>query len=240
LIDFVLEDAEADERSSSAVREAAALALASEFALPYYAGVEMLPKLGSQNIEQFLSLCGDIFAEMLARITLQQRPKISPLRQDRIVRRASELLWREIPRRIPHGREVQQFIDAVASMAREENRKPTVPYPPGVTGTALLMSDRERFMKPEARSMIPGAEQLFGALGEAVAHNIVSVELDQRVKGNRYMVIYLNRLLCPRFGLPLGRGGYREKRLEVMSKWMASPPPPKPSARELFADTLPL
>lgn len=34
------------------------------------------------------------------------------------------------------------------------------------------------------------------------------------------MVIYLNRLLCPAFWLPLGRGGFREKKLDVMAKWM--------------------
>jgi hypothetical protein len=225
LIELVLADAEADERSSSALREAAGLRLADEFDLPYYAGIDMIPKLGSQNIEQFISLCGDIFAEMLARITLQRRPTISPIRQDRIIRRASELLWREIPRRIPHGREVQQFSEAIVAMARDENAKATVPYAPGVTGTALLMSDRSRLMDPEVRRAIPGSDALFVSLGEAIAHNIVSVELDQRVKGSRYMVIYLNRLLCPRFGLPLGRGGYREKRLEVMSKWMTGPPP---------------
>jgi hypothetical protein len=234
LIEFVLADAEADERSSSALREAAGSRLAQEFDLPYYAGTEMIPKLGSQNIEQFLSLSGDIFAEMLARITLQRRPTISPVRQDRIVKRASDLLWREIPRRIPHGTEVQQFAEAIVTMAREENAKPTMPYAPGVTGTALLMSDRTRLMNPEIRRSVPGADALFICLGEAVAHNIVSVELDQSVKGRRYMVIYLNRLLCPRFGLPLGRGGYREKRLEVMSKWMTGPPPPAAKVADLM------
>ena len=38
------------------------------------------------------------------------------------------------------------------------------------------------------------------------------------------MVIYLNRLLCPLFQLPLLRGGFREKRLETMAKWMTGEP----------------
>ena len=37
------------------------------------------------------------------------------------------------------------------------------------------------------------------------------------------MVLYLNRLLCPRFGLPLGRGGFREKKLTEMASWMVDP-----------------
>jgi hypothetical protein len=84
------------------------------------------------------------------------------------------------------------------------------------------MRDRDRLLDPAVRRKVPGADQLFLALSSAIAHNVVSAELDRPVKGGRYMVLYLNRLVCPRFWLPLGRGGYREKPLEVMSSWMLS------------------
>ena len=51
----------------------------------------------------------------------------------------------------------------------------------------------------------------------------MSAELDRRVKNKQVMVIYVNRLLCPLFWLPLGRGGYREKKLEAMAQWMTEP-----------------
>lgn len=215
--------AESKERSNSGIREAAELGLAQEHRLPYYAGVELLPKLGSRNVEQFLALCGDLFAEMHAEMTLQRKPKISAQRQDRIVHRASQRFWKEILRRVPDGHLVQQFVLAIVKMAEQDNVKPTVPYPPGVTGTALLMSDRERLLDPKVRESIPGAEQLLAALSNAISFNIVSAELDRSVKHKQVMVIYLNRLLCPMFKLPLGRGGYREKKLEHMAKWMTNP-----------------
>lgn len=215
--------AESRERSSSAVREAAALALAREHKLPYYAGGEQLPKLGSRNVEQFLVLCGDLFAEMQAEMTLQRKPRIPALRQDRICRRASERFWKEIPRRVPEGHLVQRLVLAIVKMAQPENARATVPYPPGVTGVALHMSDRERLLDPGTREAIPGAEQLLAALANAISFNIISAELDRSVKNKHVMVLYLNRLLCPIFWLPLGRGGYREKKLEMIAKWMMSP-----------------
>ncbi|HTR52421.1 MAG TPA: hypothetical protein VMJ10_17025 [Kofleriaceae bacterium] len=215
--------ADSKDRSSSAIREAAALALAQAHGLPYYAGTDLLPKLGSRNVEQFLALCGDLFAEMHAEMTLQRKPKVSAQRQDRIVHRASQRYWKEILRRVPDGHLVQQLVLAIVKMAEQDNIKPTVPYPPGVTGTALHMSDRERLLDPKVRESIPGADQLLAALSNAISFNIVSAELDRSVKNKQVMVIYLNRLLCPMFKLPLGRGGYREKKLEVMAKWMTNP-----------------
>ena len=41
------------------------------------------------------------------------------------------------------------------------------------------------------------------------------------MKGGRWMVLYLNRLLLPRFRLPLSHGNFRERPLEVVMKWAA-------------------
>jgi hypothetical protein len=220
-----LTTAEAKERSSSGIREAASVAMAKELKLPYYAGPDKIPKMGSRNVEQFLALCGDLFAEIQAEITLQRKlkPKLSALRQDRICRRASQRFWREIPRRVPHGNLVQRFVLAVVRIAEAENPRPTVPYPPGVTGTAMLLVDRERLLNDKKRETIPGANELLSALSSAISFNVVNAELDRSVKNKPVMVIYLNRLLCPHFWLPLGRGGYREKKLEEMARWMTEP-----------------
>lgn len=130
-------------------------------------------------------------------------------------------------RNFAHGRHagltVQRFVAAIVNMAQQENVRPTVPYPPGVTGTALFMTDIQRLADPQKRARIQGGEELFNALTNAVAHNVVSVEQDRPSKNKQVMVIYLNRLLCPRFGLVLGRGGFREKKLEMMARWMLDP-----------------
>jgi hypothetical protein len=223
LFDTPLDEKQLERRSTSALREAARLFLSREFRVPYYAGPDMMARLGSYNMEQFLALCGDLFEQMLAEVTLGRRPRLSPGEQDAVVRRASERLWREIPRRVPHGRDVIRLIEAIAALSQRDTFRDTAPYPPGPNGTALLMEERAQLVDDGFRAKLPGSERLFHALGSAVANNVLSVELEYSVKNRRVMVIYLNRLLCPRFNLPLQRGNFRERRLDVMCNWMIEP-----------------
>lgn len=219
-----LTEGDLTERSSSALREATALAIATEFRLPHYAGAQMVMRLGSHNAHQFLNLCGDLFAEMLVDISLGRTPQLSVDRQHRVLHRASEQFWEAIPRTIPNGRDVQAIVREIVEIARAENGKPRMPYPPGVTGTALSMGERQRLLDPDYRAAHPAAERLFAALASAVANNILHADLDYSVKNSRYMVLYVNRLLCPRFDLPLGLGGFRERRLSEMMGWMQKLP----------------
>jgi hypothetical protein len=235
LFDFALDEADADRLSGSSIREAAALMLAEEHSVPFYFGPETLAKLSSQNIEQYLSLSGELFEEMLSAMTLNRRPRIAPVRQDTVFHEASERMWRSIPRRVPHGRDVQRLLLSISTIARRDTYRPTAPYAPGVTGTALTMTDRDLLLDRRRRLSVPGADRLFDALGSALAYNMLSAELDRPVKGDRFMVLYLNRLLCVRFGLPLGRGGFRERRLDVMSNWMLEPEVEPESSKDALA-----
>ena len=216
--------AESASRSNASLREACALAISGEFKLPYFGGTPMILSLGSHNAHQFLTLCGDLFAEMLVDVSLGRPPRLGIARQNRVLRHASERYWESIPRTVPQGRDVQGLVREIVAIGRIENAKPRMPYPPGVTGTALLMSERKLLLDPEYRSKTPGAERLFRALASAVAHNVITADLDYSVKNNRYMVLYLNRLLCPTFGLPLGFGGFKERRLTAMLDWMRKLP----------------
>jgi hypothetical protein len=203
------------------VVQAARLFLSREFGLPFYCGPAVLASLGSENMEQFLRLAGDLFEQVLAEITLRRLPpRLDAIAQDRTVRRASERYWRELPARVRDGRSVRRLVSAIVQLAQDETFRETAPYSPGVTGTAMLMSDRERLLDRNQRAATPGADLLLRAMGSAIASNVLSVELDYSVKNQRVMVIYLNRLFCPRFQLPLGRGGFRERKLEAMASWM--------------------
>ena len=211
-------------RSNSALSEAAKLDVSREFGLPYYGGREDALRLGSHNAEQFLNLCGDLFAELLVDVSLGRAPRLSLERQHRVIRAASERYWKAIPRTIPNGRDVQALVAEVVAIAESERGKPTIPYPPGVTGTGLLMGERHQLLDGGYRQHTPGADRLLSALAAACAHNVLRFDLGYSVKNQRYMVIYLNRLLCPRFWLPLGYGSFRERRLGVMTGWMRKLP----------------
>jgi hypothetical protein len=220
LFDVRLDDAERQERSSSAIREAADLWLRREFGLPFYWGSDRLAKLAAENIEQHLNLSADLFDEMLAGITLRQGAVVPRLRQDGAVVAASAQFWSDIPERRIGGRSIQQFLRHVARLCRAETYRPKASYAPGVTGTALSMRDRIRLLDPDLRAKTPGAQRLFEALHGAIGHNLLRVRIDHHVKNDTWMVLYLNRLTCVRYGLPLGYGGFRERTLEDMCEWM--------------------
>lgn len=219
--DLPLANEELSARGSSSLREAAYLRTAIECGIPYYFGTEAFARLGSSNIEQFLELCGDLMARLQTQDATGRELALTPLIQDKIARDASRAYYRTLLQ-LPDGDYVQRFVDGVARISRDEAKKPRIPYPPGVTGTALRMSDRAKLRVPETLQT-PQMEILYRALKSAIAHNVVWIELDYRVKNADYMVIYLNRLLCPMFDMPLGLGGFRERKLIEMSGWMHKP-----------------
>lgn len=188
--------------------------------MPYYWGSQRLSRLAAENIEQYLNLCADMFDEMLVGITLRKGAVVGRLRQDAALTAACDQFWADIPDRRVGGRAIQQLLRHIATLCRAETYRPKAPYAPGVTGTALSMRDRARLLNPSVRENMPGAEDLFRALYGAIGHNLLRAHKDRSVKNDRWMVLYLNRLTCVRYGLPLGYGGFREKPLEEMCGWM--------------------
>lgn len=222
LFGLELTDEERKERSGAPIREAADLWLRREFGLPFYWGSRRLTKLAAENIEQYLSLSADVFDEMLAGITLRRGARVSRLRQDAALTAACDQFWAEIPDRRIGGRAIQQLLRHIAKLCRADTYRAKAPYAPGVTGTALSMRDRARLLDPNVRAGMPGAQALFDALYGAIGHNLLRAHKDRSVKNDRWMVLYLNRLTCVRYGLPLGYGGFRERTLEEMCQWMLS------------------
>ena len=224
LVELPLSEKELRAQSASSIRESAALFLRQELRLPYYFGSRKSALIASQNVEQFLLLSGNLFEEMLVLLTLNQRPSLDAVSQDRIARATSETFWRAIPQRRSFGRDIQHLLLRIGNLAHRDTYRPKAPYAPGVTGTALSMRDRDRLLNPDVRSRIPGGEALFRALAGAIGHNLLTADLDRSVKNKLWMVLYLNRMLCVKFNLPLGYGGFRERSLEEMCSWMAETP----------------
>ena len=104
---------------------------------------------------------------MLVDVSLGRPPRLNVARQHRVLHQASERLWESIPRTVPNGRDVQALVREIVAISRVENAKPRMPYPPGVTGTALLMGERKLLLDEDYRKKTPGAERLFGARADA-------------------------------------------------------------------------
>jgi CRISPR/Cas system-associated endoribonuclease Cas2 len=207
--------------NNSSITEAAELFLAEEYKLPYYFSARRLVTLSSGNIQQFLRLAGGLFEEIMTAIRLGRDGEsfLSPERQDSIIRKVAGTFFKEIPVAVPNGSSVFQFITAIAEMCKQETYRSTAPYAPGVTGTAFYMNEYE-FLKESAKKGDEKSKKLYRAIESAVAHNILEPESNYKCKGKKFLVLYLNRLLCVPFNLPLQRGGFREQKLGTFFQWM--------------------
>jgi hypothetical protein len=218
--EFPLSSEELEEREGSDVEAAAELFLARELDLPYYFGASRLASLASSNIEQFLWLAGDQFEEAVSAALLKKAIDLPAERQEAIIRKAVQHWWEEIPRRVRNGRRVRDFLNAIGEFSNWVTYQPNAPYSPGVTGIAISMEDRDRLRNPKSVKRPAVFDELAETIASAIAHNLLEPLLDYKVKGRRWMVLYLNRALCVQFALPLHYGGFRERNLTELFQWL--------------------
>lgn len=224
--DQPLGEEELVQREDSSLANAAELFLAREFQLPYYFGVDRISRLASLNIQQFLGLAGEVFEEATAAELLRRPVALSPERQHSIMKEMAKQFWDEIPRRVRHGRELRQFLESVGIFSRTFTYRPTAPNDPGVTGTAIRMSERSQLFHEAGKQggkANYGLVRLGEMLASALSHNLLVAQLDYSCKQEKWMVLNLNRLLCVHFDLPLGYGLYKERPLKVLVQWLDTP-----------------
>jgi hypothetical protein len=217
---FELSIEELQHREDASVQGAAELFASQEFKFPYYYGLSRLACLASSNIEQFLMLAGDIFEECVSAALLRRPTDLSPQDQERILRKAVKATWRRLPDRIPYATQVMRFLESIGNLAHWETYKPNAPYAPGVTGVAISMSDRDVLRESIGVAPKESSGLLAQVIATCIAHNLIEINLNQKCKGQYWMVMYLNRMLCMHFNLPLQYGGWREKRLSELQTWI--------------------
>jgi hypothetical protein len=218
-----LDEGELKDKDDAKVKQAAELFLAREYDLPYYFGPERLSRLASLNIQQFLGLSGDVFEEALAAELLKRPHALSPQRQHNLMKKAADAVWEDIPKRVRHGRELRNFLEAIGKFSEWYTYSPTARNDPGVSGTAIRMSDLAMLIDPDFLRAHPDQRRLAAILASALAHNLLVADLDYSCKGQKWMVLNLNRLLCVRFDLPLGYGLYKERPLSTLCQWIDQP-----------------
>ena len=145
--------------------------------------------------------------------------RFPPRRQELILKGVADRRWEAIPRASVHGHAMLRFLERVGEMCESETFKPSAPYAPGVTGFAISMADREFLVGDGARKS-DSAKALRDVLASCIALNLLEPRLDAKNKGERWLVLYLNRLLCLRFGLPLGYGGWRPRKIKALTEWV--------------------
>lgn len=194
--------------------------VAKEHKIPYCYGFDDLCALSSSNVQQFLGLASDLFDDMMAARTFGGDRRIAAARQDRILRTAADERWEEIAQTI-NCPGLVRFLDNMAEFCTAQTMLPGAPYL-GVTGIAISAHDQRVLQQQSIKGANPRYVALAGVLSTCFGHNILEPNPDfkQGQRGSRHLVIYMNRLLCLRYGLPLQYGGWREKTLESLCGFM--------------------
>lgn len=221
----------------SSTQEAATLQVCLRNGLPYYFGVAKIADLASGNVEQFLALAAELFDLLLnsGNLTRRQQRPLSPSVQHRLLMEQSRTYVEGLRTTLPYGEDVYDLVTAIADLSREESQRPNVPVTPGVSGISLQIQDRD-YLIARARADSPPHRRLLNALASAVAHNVLSPRTTNRHRDDDRVVFYLNRLICPRYGVPLGYGGYKPQRLSRVIEWVGAGA--NPFARQLSAESL--
>lgn len=211
---------ELDKRNSSGLARAAEHFLRAEIGAPMYFGREAIADVSSFNVEQYLTVAGELFEEISAKIQfVRDNPiPLSADRQDSIIREVAKTRWNDLTRRLALGRDARTLLEGISAFCHVQTFRDTAPYMPGVTGIGITMQDRETLIdSPDDK--IKHLRRLRDVLTSLVAHNLLVPRLDHSNKNKKYVVFYLNRLLCVQFGLPLGYGGWREKKIKDLVLW---------------------
>jgi len=203
----------------SNIKAASEIFLHNQYDIPYYFGFSCLVKLASSNIEQFLILAGDLYEEYISELWLGKSNRLTPQRQQEILLKASNDFLENIRNSIPNVIDVFNFIESLGKLCKTQSFRPSAPYSPGVTGIGISMAELERLKNVSENTKL---SRLRDAIAQCMSNNLLEAYPYRRQgkKGKRWLILYLNRILCVYFGLPLNYGGWRSKRLAEIISWI--------------------
>ena len=205
---------------SADVKTAAELLVAITHGLPFYYGVQRLSGLASTNIEQFLRIGGAVYDKLLLLQVTGRRNSLSATEQDSIARLLANTAIETLPRDVPFGADVQRLVQAIGTLAKEVTTRESASYSPGILGVGLKHSQFADLLEPEIVQQRPELGRLRDVLRASIAHNVLEPRGPKSVKGDLWMVFYLNRLLSPAFDLPIVSSQFQGISMADMLTWL--------------------
>ena len=209
--------------------------LHEEYGVPYYFGFSNIAKISSSNVEQFLEIASELFEQLISQLIKSKKNEIlSAAKQESIIKKIAKRHWDEIPKKNLNGRDIEKFLSSFKDFTRSETLQPNAPYVPGVTGIGIRKSLYDKIIDPDSQKKYPELRQLANVLQTCISQNYLKVRYRAK-QGKKFQknhklpdevtLLYLNRLLCVHFGLPLGKGGWRPKKPDELCKWLGHSDP---------------
>ena len=216
-----LDSKELDANIDHGVKTTARYYIRTKYKIPYYFGFKTLVKLSFSNIEQFLELSSRLFDDMISASYTRLDSRIKPKRQEFILREEAFDKWNEIEQSIPNPEYVIPFLRNFARFCYEATTTPRASYA-SVTGIAISQADLTKLRSNDFRRSHRKYQILYDVLTTCIAHNLLEIlpETKQGQKGTRHFLMYLDRVLCLRFKLPLFYSGWNEQDLNTLCNYL--------------------
>ena len=207
------------------VKIAAQLFLNDEFKIPFYYGISTLCRLASSNIEQFLSIAGELFDIVLENwvkqmVNSNHQLILSPEKQEEVIKRIVQHKWKELNTSVPHFEDVKKLLDAIGEYCYSETYVPNAWNSPGINGIAITMAERKEIKDSYLKDKNHPYYKLSKCLATCIAYNLVDFKLNYKCKGKDWMILYLNRIYCVKYQLPLNNGKFKERKLKDLLIWL--------------------
>lgn len=225
-----------DDDESSKLKATSEFLIHDEFQIPYYYGFSKIAKVSTSNVEQFLEIAAELFEHVMSQLIKSKKNSVmSAEKQENIIKKIAKRHWDEIPKKNTCGREIEKFLNSFKEFCREQTLQPNAPYAPGVTGIGIKKSQYEKIIDPEFQKKYPELKNLVEILQTCLSQNYLKARYGakqgQKAKEGKekddVTVLYLNRLLCAHFGLPVGQGGWRYKTPIDLCQWLGVKDPLK-------------
>lgn len=223
--DEELDEKQLTDQEGSDVRTAARLFLNKEFKLPFYYGISKICRLASCNIEQFLSIAGHFYEEIKNNeikkvVNSNHKVEISPKKQEQILKKVvNKVKWSELTNKVPNFSGIQVFLDSIGEFCYQETYTPNAWNSPGLNGTAILMTDRKLLKDTALKDKSHPFYPLAKCIADCISYNLIDFELNYNCKGKTWMLLYLNKMYCAKYDLPMGNGAFKEKKLADLAHW---------------------
>ena len=213
------------DESDSGLKSTADFFIHHEFKIPYFFGFSKISKLATYNVDQFLEIAAALFDEIISqRIKNKENDILDAERQEKIIQSIAKNHFERIPKTNKNGGDIAKFLSEFKQFAREQTLQSNAPYVPGVTGIGISRKSYERLLDPEIQKN-QNYNRLAEILRSCIAHNYLKAKYDAKQGKQRdgVTILYLNRIFCADFDLPLGKGGWRYKTLDDLCKWLDLP-----------------
>lgn len=216
-----LNEDELEDREGNDVKVAAQLFVHQEFGIPFYYGFELVARLSSSNIEQFLNIAAQLFEEIRSNsikkvLRSQTSLHLAPEKQQQIIQKLADEKWTNLDKRLYEFTEIKRLIDAIGEFCRQETYVPNAWNAPGINGVGITMAERNLLKDYALKDPSHTYHHLAKSLVLCISYNLIDIKLNYRCKGKDMMLIYLNRLYCARYELPLHSGRFKERNLTAL------------------------